>query len=146
MKTTFKNNKELCEAWIEQKQDFGKTNCLSFKGKLIMSYHYHPIARIDGNILLIRNASFNHVIKRHKELVEQAAQQKYKIYHVQNLELKHKTNIEYYVSQTRNLASQFWKNPTKEAKEKWKECIKEAKDYAQHYNCSPPDFLLWDLL
>jgi len=94
MKTTFKNNKELCEAWIEQKQDFGKTNCLSFKGKLIMSYHYHPIARIDGNILLIRNASFNHVIKRHKELVEQAAQQKYKIYHVQNLELKHKTNIE----------------------------------------------------
>lgn len=88
MKKVFSSNAQLCHAWANQMQDYGKGSSMFFEGPVIYSYGYHyEIARfIDApngeKVVFVNSNGYSITTSKHTQHVMQSIPSYFKVFHV----------------------------------------------------------------
>lgn len=110
MKTVFRNQEEVCKAWAENKQSYGRGGNISFQDDVIYSYDHWPFAKLypSKKVVLFRNEKYSHTTSRHQTRAYYAAHRLgYKIFAVANIAADHKINIRHYLDKLKDTVLKF---------------------------------------
>lgn len=152
MRTVMRNHSEVCQVWAEQQQDCGTAGNISFEGDTIKSYHWWPMARIEGEVCLIRDERYSPSTSQHQRHVLDSVYGKYKLFHVKHIapvnghdEETHKINLCHYADRLRAIAKVFWgaRKRLDSLMSRYQSVVAEAKEYCTYYECGqymPPSF------
>jgi hypothetical protein len=137
MKTVFRNHNEVCHIWASQKQDSGRSGNISFDNGTIYSYGWWPMATfIEPDVVLFRDAKYSVSTSQHQSLARSAVSH-CAVFDVIDLDGDHQKNIDNYLLNARVKANSFWASQL-DAEwifESWQNIIKQAREYAKHFNC-----------
>jgi hypothetical protein len=158
MKKVFKNHAEVCHVYASRSQETGTAGNVSFKGNIILSYHWWPMANfVNDNTILIVNHSYSSSTSKHLSLLNRAISDQYnRIYVLQpcekesgyyargyNLEkIPHEVNIADFLEKIKTYFENFkTSHKYKPNIIQWQRgIINEMIKYCQLFNIAIPDF------
>jgi hypothetical protein len=104
MKTVFSTS-ECFHVWAQQTQESGRgRGNVSFNGDTLYSYRWYPIARIYGNVVLLRSDRYSTTTGHHINQADRAVSHKRRVYVPDVLRESDRTNLDYLFGELRRLA------------------------------------------